>query len=116
MMGGGSSEGCVYIQLTTSGKQWGRGPVQSDIHGANKRAVDSPAWRHVKMLASQLGALGQEVHPVCAARLQSGLKASASLSTARSRVAQDDRRQPTGLGAWRYNTEVRLPRVQIVFA
>jgi len=26
--------------------------VQSDIHGANKRAVDSPAWRHMKMLAS----------------------------------------------------------------
>jgi hypothetical protein len=50
MMGG--SEGCVYIELTTSGRAWGRGPVQSDIHGANKRAVDSPAWRHIKMLAS----------------------------------------------------------------
>jgi acetylornithine deacetylase/succinyl-diaminopimelate desuccinylase-like protein len=52
MMGGGSSEGCVYIQLTTSGKAWGRGPVESDIHGSNKRSVDSPAWRHIKMLAS----------------------------------------------------------------
>src|SRR6202167_3355231 len=52
MMGGGSSEGCVYIQLTTSGKSGGRGPVESDIHGANKRSVDSPAWRHIKMLAS----------------------------------------------------------------
>jgi acetylornithine deacetylase/succinyl-diaminopimelate desuccinylase-like protein len=49
---GGSSEGCVYIQLTTSGKSWGRGPVESDIHGSNKRSVDSPAWRHIKMLAS----------------------------------------------------------------
>ena len=49
---GGSSEGCVYIQLTTSGKHWGRGPVQSDIHGSNKRSVDSPAWRHIKMLSS----------------------------------------------------------------
>jgi acetylornithine deacetylase/succinyl-diaminopimelate desuccinylase-like protein len=49
---GGGSEGCVYIELTTSGRSWGRGPVQSDIHGANKRAVDSPAWRHIKMLAS----------------------------------------------------------------
>src|SRR5260221_7993217 len=29
----GASEGCVYIELTTSGKAWGRGPVQSDIHG-----------------------------------------------------------------------------------
>jgi acetylornithine deacetylase/succinyl-diaminopimelate desuccinylase-like protein len=42
----------VYIELTTSGKSWGRGPVQSDIHGANKRSVDSPAWRHIKMLSS----------------------------------------------------------------
>jgi acetylornithine deacetylase/succinyl-diaminopimelate desuccinylase-like protein len=49
---GGGSEGCVYIELTTSGKSWGRGPVQSDIHGSNKRSVDSPAWRHIKMLAS----------------------------------------------------------------
>jgi acetylornithine deacetylase/succinyl-diaminopimelate desuccinylase-like protein len=49
---GGGSEGCVYIQLTTSGKAWGRGPVESDIHGSNKRSVDSPAWRHIKMLSS----------------------------------------------------------------
>jgi acetylornithine deacetylase/succinyl-diaminopimelate desuccinylase-like protein len=52
MYGFGGSEGCVYLQLTTSGKSWGRGPVESDIHGSNKRSVDSPAWRHIKMLAS----------------------------------------------------------------
>ncbi len=52
MLGGGSSEGCVYIQLTTSGTAWGRGPTISDIHGSNKRSVDSVAWRHIKMLAS----------------------------------------------------------------
>jgi acetylornithine deacetylase/succinyl-diaminopimelate desuccinylase-like protein len=52
MLGGGSSEGCVYIQLTTSGKAWGKGPTISDIHGSNKRGVDSPAWRHIQMLAS----------------------------------------------------------------
>ena len=33
-------------------QSWGRGPIQSDIHGSNKRSVDSPAWRHIKMLAS----------------------------------------------------------------
>ena len=49
---GGGSEGCVYVELTTSGKAWGRGPTVSDIHGGNKRSVDSPAWRHIKMLAS----------------------------------------------------------------
>ena len=49
---GGGSEGCVYVELTTSGESWGRGPTVSNIHGANKRSVDSPAWRHIKMLAS----------------------------------------------------------------
>ncbi len=51
-LGRGGSEGCVYVELTTSGKKWGRGPTDSDIHGSNKRAVDSPAWRHIQMLAS----------------------------------------------------------------
>jgi acetylornithine deacetylase/succinyl-diaminopimelate desuccinylase-like protein len=49
---GGPSEGCVYIELTTSGRSWGRGPVESDVHGINKRTADSPAWRHIQMLAS----------------------------------------------------------------
>jgi acetylornithine deacetylase/succinyl-diaminopimelate desuccinylase-like protein len=48
----GDSEGCVYVEITTSGTRWGRGPTVSDIHGGNKRSVDSPAWRHIKMLAS----------------------------------------------------------------
>ena len=48
----GGSEGCVYIELTTSGEKWGRGPVASDIHGAYKRSTDSPAWRHIKMLST----------------------------------------------------------------
>jgi acetylornithine deacetylase/succinyl-diaminopimelate desuccinylase-like protein len=52
MYGYGGSEGCVYVELTTSGKSWGHGPLDSDIHGANKRQVDSPAWRHIKMLSS----------------------------------------------------------------
>lgn len=50
----GSSEGCVNFELTTSGAKWGRGPVYGDIHGGRKRAVDSPAWRHMTMLASLL--------------------------------------------------------------
>lgn len=52
MLGPGGSEGCVYVELTTSGTAWGRGPTVSDIHGAWKRSVDSPAWRHIKMLSS----------------------------------------------------------------
>ena len=48
----GASEGLMYIELTTSGTAWGRGPTVSDIHGIFKRSVDSPAWRHILMLAS----------------------------------------------------------------
>jgi acetylornithine deacetylase/succinyl-diaminopimelate desuccinylase-like protein len=57
----GNSEGCVYIELTTSGETWGRGPTVSDIHGGNKRSVDSPAWRHMKMLASLISEDGNTI-------------------------------------------------------
>jgi acetylornithine deacetylase/succinyl-diaminopimelate desuccinylase-like protein len=57
----GGSEGCLFIELTTSGKSWGRGPVYSDIHGANKRSVDSPAWRHIKMLSTLAADNGNKV-------------------------------------------------------
>ena len=51
----GASEGLMYLELTTSGTAWGRGPTVSDIHGIFKRSVDSPAWRHILMLASLIG-------------------------------------------------------------
>jgi acetylornithine deacetylase/succinyl-diaminopimelate desuccinylase-like protein len=57
----GGSEGCLFIELTTSGKSWGRGPVYSDIHGANKRSVDSPAWRHIEMLSTLVSENGNKV-------------------------------------------------------
>ena len=57
----GGSEGCVYIELTTSGERWGRGPVASNIHGAHKRSTDSPAWRHIKMLSTLISEDGNDV-------------------------------------------------------
>ncbi|HSF19640.1 MAG TPA: M20/M25/M40 family metallo-hydrolase [Vicinamibacteria bacterium] len=57
----GGSEGCVYIELTTSGEKWGRGPVASNIHGAFKRSVDSPAWRHIKMISTIVADDGNRV-------------------------------------------------------
>jgi len=54
----GASEGLMYIELTTTGTAWGRGPTVSDIHGIFKRSVDSPAWRHILMLASLIKADG----------------------------------------------------------
>jgi acetylornithine deacetylase/succinyl-diaminopimelate desuccinylase-like protein len=61
MLGFGGSEGLMYIELTTSGKAWGRGPTVSDIHGSFKRSVDSPAWRHIQMLASLTSLDGNSV-------------------------------------------------------
>jgi acetylornithine deacetylase/succinyl-diaminopimelate desuccinylase-like protein len=61
MWGGGGSEGCVFVELITSGGKWGRGPNYSDIHGGNKRSVDSPAWRHIKMLSTLVDETGNKV-------------------------------------------------------
>jgi acetylornithine deacetylase/succinyl-diaminopimelate desuccinylase-like protein len=54
----GASEGLMYLELTTSGTAWGRGPTVSDIHGIFKRSVDSPAWRHIQMLSTLIKADG----------------------------------------------------------
>jgi acetylornithine deacetylase/succinyl-diaminopimelate desuccinylase-like protein len=57
----GGSEGCVFVELITSGSKWGRGPTYSDIHGGFKRSVDSPAWRHIKMLSTLVDETGNKV-------------------------------------------------------
>jgi acetylornithine deacetylase/succinyl-diaminopimelate desuccinylase-like protein len=61
MWGPGGSEGCVFVELTTSGAKWGRGPNYSDIHGGNKRSVDAPAWRHIQMLSTLTDKTGNKV-------------------------------------------------------
>jgi len=55
------SEGLLYVELETSGKRWGKGPTQHSIHGGYKRYVDSPAWRHIKMLSTLVAEDGNEV-------------------------------------------------------
>ncbi len=57
----GSSEGCVNFELTTSGKNWGRGPIASNIHGIYKRTTDSPAFRHMQMVATLTSPDGNRV-------------------------------------------------------
>jgi hypothetical protein len=47
----GASEGLLYLELTTSGTAWGRGPTISGIHGIFN-PTDRPAWRPILMLAS----------------------------------------------------------------
>jgi acetylornithine deacetylase/succinyl-diaminopimelate desuccinylase-like protein len=57
----GGSEGSIFIELITSGAAWGRGPNYSNIHGGNKRSVDAPAWRHIKMLSTLIDDSGNQV-------------------------------------------------------
>lgn len=61
MWGGGNSEGCVFVELITSGEAWGRGPTYSNIHGGRKRQVDAPAWRHIKMLNTLVDETGNKI-------------------------------------------------------
>jgi len=61
MWGGGGSEGCVFVELITSGESWGRGPNYSNIYGGNKRSVDAPAWRHIQMLSTLVDETGNKV-------------------------------------------------------
>lgn len=61
MWGSGASEGCVFVELITSGEAWGRGPTYSNIHGGRKRAVDAPAWRHIQMLSTLVDETGNQV-------------------------------------------------------
>jgi len=55
------SEGILYIELETSGAHWGRGPTQFGVHGALKLIIDSPAWRHIKMLSSLVSEDGNKI-------------------------------------------------------
>lgn len=57
----GGSEGCLYFELVTSGEYWGRGPTKYSVHGGNKRWLDSPAWRHIKMLSTLITEDGNTV-------------------------------------------------------
>jgi len=61
MWGGGNSEGSVFVELITTGENWGRGPTYSNIHGGRKRQVDAPAWRHIRMLATLVDETGNRV-------------------------------------------------------
>ncbi len=45
-------KGIVYFELELSGKEYGYGPTEFDIHGSNKAWVDSPTWRMIQALST----------------------------------------------------------------
>jgi len=54
-------KGVVYFELECSGKSWGRGPQEFDIHSANKAWVDSPVWRLIDALSTMVKDNGSRV-------------------------------------------------------
>jgi acetylornithine deacetylase/succinyl-diaminopimelate desuccinylase-like protein len=52
------AKGIVYVELEASGKLWGKGPRQRDVHSSLKAAVDSPVWRLVQALQTLVSADG----------------------------------------------------------
>lgn len=54
-------KGIVYFELEASGKEWGYGPTEFDIHGSSKAWIDSPAWRLLQAFASMTTPDGNRV-------------------------------------------------------
>jgi len=54
-------KGIEYIELECSGKSWGRGPTEFDIHSSDKSWIDSPAWRMIHALATMTSKDGNKI-------------------------------------------------------
>ncbi|MHA1909805.1 MAG: M20/M25/M40 family metallo-hydrolase, partial [Candidatus Thorarchaeota archaeon] len=54
-------KGVLYLELTASGKSWGRGPSEFEIHSMHRPVVDNPIWRLIDALKSMVGKDGNEI-------------------------------------------------------
>jgi len=54
-------KGIEYVELECSGKLWGKGPTEFDIHSSDKSWVDSPAWRIIHALATMTSEDGNKI-------------------------------------------------------
>lgn len=55
------NKGIIYFELECSGKNWGRGPQEFDIHSSHKAWLDSPVWRMIQALATMTDETGNEI-------------------------------------------------------
>jgi hypothetical protein len=53
-------------------------PTVSDIHGGNKRSVDSPAWRHIQMLKTLVSEDGNKASSTASTTTSSRLRRTSS--------------------------------------
>jgi acetylornithine deacetylase/succinyl-diaminopimelate desuccinylase-like protein len=54
-------KGIEYVELECTGKSWGKGPTEFDIHSSDKSWVDSPAWRLIHALATMVSEDGNKI-------------------------------------------------------
>lgn len=54
-------KGIVYFELECSGKHWGKGPTEFDVHSSNKAWVDSPVWRMIHALSTMTSKDGNKI-------------------------------------------------------
>ncbi len=47
-------KGVLYLELTASAKNWGRGPANHEIHSMHRPAIDNPIWYLISALKSMV--------------------------------------------------------------
>ncbi|MFW9779459.1 MAG: peptidase dimerization domain-containing protein [Candidatus Heimdallarchaeota archaeon] len=54
-------KGILYLELEASGKIWGRGPSDHEIHSMHRPVVENPIWHLINALVSMTGKDGNNV-------------------------------------------------------
>lgn len=54
-------KGILYLELESSGKKWGRGPSEFEIHSMHRPVVDNPVWHLINALSSMTEKDGNQV-------------------------------------------------------
>jgi acetylornithine deacetylase/succinyl-diaminopimelate desuccinylase-like protein len=54
-------KGMLYVELECSGRVWGRGPREFDIHSSMNAVTDSPVWRLIHALATMTSSDGNTI-------------------------------------------------------
>ena len=54
-------KGFLGFELMCTGKDWGRGPKEHDVHSSTKAIVDSPMWRLIEAINTLVNNSGQKI-------------------------------------------------------
>jgi acetylornithine deacetylase/succinyl-diaminopimelate desuccinylase-like protein len=54
-------KGFVGFEIVSSGKDWGRGPIDHNIHSSTRSIVDNPMWRLVEAIKTFVDNNGQKI-------------------------------------------------------